>query len=176
MKILIAGVGNILRGDDGFGVTVAQTLVENNNFPETVDIFEAGIAGIAFVQELMNGYDALIIIDAVERGELPGTIFVFEPEIPQVAGAAASRDFHSSLADAHYTEPTKVLTLARALDVLPWKIFVVGCQPVGYDDFGAEMSLEAKRAIPIAIERIESLVHELDPTAERQHIRKAIRR
>jgi len=176
MKILIAGVGNVLRGDDGFGVAVVEALALNNKFTDNVDIFEAGIAGIAFVQELMNGYDALIIIDAVERDELPGTIFVFEPEIPQVAGAAASRDFHSSLADAHYTEPTKVLTLARALDVLPPKIFVVGCQPAGYDDFGAEMSLEVKRAIPVAIERIESLVHEFDPTAERQHIRKAIRR
>ncbi len=77
MKILIAGVGNVLRGDDGFGVAVVQALALNNGFTDNVDIFEAGIAGIAFVQELMNGYDALIIIDAVERGESPGTIFAF---------------------------------------------------------------------------------------------------
>lgn len=162
MKILIAGVGNILRGDDGFGVTVAQTLVENNNFPETVDIFEAGIAGIAFVQELMNGYDALIIADAVDKGEKPGTIFVFEPEVPEVQGASASAYFHSTLADAHYTEPSKVLILARALDILPKKIFVVGCQPAGYDEFGAEMSDAVKRAVQTAVERIKSLVKGLN--------------
>jgi hydrogenase maturation protease len=161
MKILITGVGNVLRGDDGFGVAVAQTLSQNNNFSADVDIFEAGIAGIAFVQELMNGYDALIIADAVERGESPGTIFVFEPEIPEVKGDAASADFHSSLADAHYTEPSKVLTLARALDVLPPKIFVVGCQPAGYDEFGAEMSETVKRAVSIAVQRIKSLVESL---------------
>ncbi len=176
MRTLIAGVGNVLRGDDGFGVAVVEVLAQNNRFTDNVDIFEAGIAGIAFVQELMNGYDALIIIDAVEREKAPGTIFVFEPEIPQVAGAAASRDFHSSLADAHYTEPTKVLTLARALDVLPSKVFVVGCQPAGYDDFGAEMSLEVKRAIPIAIERIESLMQEFDPAAVHYKARKSIKR
>jgi hydrogenase maturation protease len=158
MKILIAGVGNVLRGDDGFGVTVAQTLSQNNSFPANVDIFEAGIAGIAFVQELMNGYDALIIADAVERGESPGTIFVFEPEIPEVSGDATSADFHSTLADAHYTEPSKVLMLARALDILPPKIFVVGCQPAGYDEFGAEMSQPVSLAVEVAVERIKSLV------------------
>ncbi len=161
MKILIAGVGNVLCGDDGFGVVVAQSLLNSNNFSADVDIFEAGIAGIAFVQELMNGYDALIIADAVDKNADAGTIFVFEPEIPEVKGAAASADFHSSLADAHYTEPSKVLTLARALDVLPPKIFVVGCQPAGYDEFGAEMSEPVKRAVQIAVERIESLVESL---------------
>ncbi|MBA3633966.1 MAG: hydrogenase maturation protease [Acidobacteria bacterium] len=161
MKILIAGVGNILRGDDGFGVAVAQTLIENNNFSERVEIFEAGIAGIAFVQELMNEYDALIIADAVDRNATPGTLFVFEPEIPEINGAAASADFHSTLADAHYTEPTKVLTLARALNVLPPKVFVVGCQPAGYDEFGAEMSEPVKRAVPLAIGRIKSLIESL---------------
>ncbi|MDQ3751056.1 MAG: hydrogenase maturation protease [Acidobacteriota bacterium] len=165
MKILIAGVGNVLRGDDGFGVAVAQSLYQNNNFSGEVDIFEAGIAGIAFVQELMNGYDALIIADAVDKGADAGTIFVFEPEISKT-DVVTSAEFHRSLADAHYTEPTKVLTLARALNVLPPKIFVVGCQPAGYDEFGAEMSPAVARAVPIAIQRIESLIKELDQLAE----------
>ncbi len=160
MKILIAGVGNVLRGDDGFGVVVAQTLLSSNNFSDDVDIFEAGIAGIAFVQELMNGYDALIIADAVDKGADAGTIFVFEPEISKT-DAVTSAEFHRSLADAHYTEPTKVLTLARALNVLPPKVFVVGCQPEGYDDFGAEMSESVKRAVPLAIGRIKSLIESL---------------
>ncbi len=156
MKILIAGVGNVLRGDDGFGVVVAQSLLNSNNFSADVDIFEAGIAGIAFVQELMNGYDALIIADAVDRGATAGTVFVFEPEIKEEE--TSPLDFHRSLADAHYTEPTKVLTLARALDVLPPKIFVVGCQPAGYDEFGAEMSQPVSLAVEVAVERIKSLV------------------
>ncbi|MCA1622629.1 MAG: hydrogenase maturation protease [Acidobacteria bacterium] len=164
MKILIVGVGNVLRGDDGFGVAVAQTLSQNKNFSEDVDIFEAGIAGIAFVQELMNGYDALIIADAVERNSAPGTIFVFEPEIPD--DDPTSAEFHRSLADAHYTEPSKVFVLARALKVLPPQVFVIGCQPLGYDELGAELSEPVKRAVPLAVKRIESLVTELDQLAE----------
>jgi hydrogenase maturation protease len=164
MKILIAGVGNVLRGDDGFGVAVAQTLSQNNTFPDNIDIFEAGIAGIAFVQELMNGYDALIIADAVDKGTEAGTIFVFEPEISR--DDPTSAEFHRSLADAHYTEPTKVFVLARALNVLPPKVFVVGCQPEVYDELGAELSLAVKRAVPIAIERIKSLIKEFEQTSQ----------
>ena len=161
MKILIAGVGNVLRGDDGFGVAVAQNLRQNNNFNGDVDIFEAGIAGIAFVQELMNGYEALIIMDAVEKDAAsPGTIFVFEPEISE--DDPTSAEFHRSLADAHYTEPSKVFVLARALRVLPPKILVVGCQPEGYDELGAELSPAVKRAVPVAVSRVESLVKELN--------------
>lgn len=160
MKILIAGVGNVLRGDDGFGVAVAQSLRQNNNFSEDVDIFEAGIAGIAFVQELMNGYDALIIMDAVEKDAPPGTIFVFEPEISEEDPTSA--EVHRSLADAHYTEPSKVFVLARALKILPPRILVVGCQPEGYDELGADLSPAVKRAVPVAVGRIVSLIKELN--------------
>lgn len=162
-----------MRGDDGFGVAVAQTLFSNNNLPDNVDIFEAGIAGIAFVQELMNGYDALIIADAVERNAAPGTIFVFEPEISE-RDNPTSAEFHRSLADAHYTEPSKVFVLARALEIMPPKVFVVGCQPEGYDELGAELSPAVTRAVPIAIERIKSLIKELKQATEPQDAQKAI--
>jgi len=60
MKILVAGMGNVLRGDDGFGIRVLEELSKNHQFAEEVDLYEAGIGGIGLVQELMNGYDALI--------------------------------------------------------------------------------------------------------------------
>ena len=161
MRILIAGVGNVLRGDDGFGVEVAQSLARRGVLPEGVTVFEAGIAGIPLVQELMDGYDALIIADTVERGGAPGTVYVIEPDIadPTLLDPAA---FHSSLADAHYTEPSKVLTLARALGVLPSKVFLVGCQPAGYDELGAELSEAVGEAVEVAVGRIESLVESLN--------------
>ena len=161
MKILIAGVGNVLRGDDGFGVKVAQSLSQNNSFPDGVKVFEAGIAGIPLVHELMDDYDALIIADAIERGGAPGTIYVIEPDIPDPAALDPSA-LHSSLADAHYTEPSKVLVLAKALGVLPPKIFIVGCQPAGYDELGAELSDEVRAAVQVAISRIESLIENLN--------------
>ncbi len=160
MRILIAGVGNVLRGDDGFGVAVAQALSRSGSLPEEVTVFEGGIAGIPLVQELMDGYDALIVADAVERGGAPGTIYVIEPEITDPAMIDPSA-LHASLADAHYTEPSKVLVLAKALGVLPPKIFLIGCQPAGYDELGAELSPEVMSAVQIAIRQIESLVESL---------------
>ncbi len=71
MKILVAGMGNVLRGDDGFGIRVVEELTKNFNLSEGVDVYEAGIGGIALVQELMNGYDALIVVDAVEKARQP---------------------------------------------------------------------------------------------------------
>ncbi len=164
MKILIAGVGNVLRGDDGFGVAVVHVLRRNNNLPDNVKVFEAGIAGVSLVQELMDGYEVLIILDAVERGGAPGTIYIIEPEIPDPA-AFTPTELHRSLADAHYTEPSQALVLARALEILPPKVILIGCQPEGYDELGAELSHAARRAIPTAIERIKSLIEELDQAA-----------
>lgn len=161
MRILIAGVGNVLRGDDGFGVEVAQALARRGRLPEGVEVFEAGIAGVPLVQELMDGYDALILADAVERGGEPGTVYVIEPDISDPAALDAAA-FHSSLADAHYTEPSKVLTLARALEVLPPNVFLVGCQPAGYDELGAELSEQVRGAVEVALRRIDSLIEALN--------------
>ena len=158
---MIAGVGNVLRGDDGFGVAVAQALSRISNLPDGVTVFEGGIAGIPLVQELMDGYDALIVADAVERGGAPGTIYLIEPDITDPATIDSSA-LHASLADAHYTEPSQVLVLAKALGVLPLHVYIVGCQPAGYDELGAELSDEVRAAVEVALNRIESLIETLN--------------
>ena len=157
MKILVAGVGNVLRGDDGFGVAVAQNLLETNKYGGEVTVFEAGIAGIALVQELMSGYDLLIIADTIHRGGDPGTIYVIEPEVPELDEKAAY-ELHQSLADAHYSDPSKVLILAKALAVLPPKVFLIGCEPADYDELGADLSPPVKRAVLVALEKIDSFI------------------
>jgi len=154
-------VGNVLRGDDGFGVAVAHALTRAHLASDEVEVFEAGIAGISLVQELMDGYDALIIADAIDRGGAPGTIYVIEPEILDPALLDPAK-IHSSLVDAHYTEPSQVLLLARALGVLPPKVFLVGCQPAGYDELGAELSSPVKGAVELAVSRIQSLIENLN--------------
>ena len=63
MQILVAGVGNLLRGDDGFGVEVARAL-EGRSLPPEVRVVETGIGGIHLVQEMLTPADALLVIDA----------------------------------------------------------------------------------------------------------------
>ncbi|MEJ7638703.1 MAG: hypothetical protein WKF75_12185 [Singulisphaera sp.] len=66
MRVLVAGVGNELRGDDGFGIEALRSLERDESHGVDVRYFESGIAGIGLVQQLMDGFDALII-DALDR-------------------------------------------------------------------------------------------------------------
>ncbi|MCP5940174.1 hydrogenase maturation protease, partial [Klebsiella pneumoniae] len=72
-RVLVAGMGNDLRGDDGFGIAAARRF-EEAGVPEGVAVYESGIGGIGLVQELMGGYEALVVLDATDRGEEPGTV------------------------------------------------------------------------------------------------------
>ena len=159
MKILVAGMGNVLRGDDGFGIRVVEESRENHHLPEAVDIYEAGIGGIGLVQELMNGYDALIVVDAVEKGGEAGTIYVIEPLEHQTE--ITDEKLHESMVDMHYADPSKVLLMAKALKVCPPKVFLVGCQPEYVDDAVEGLRPPVERAVPQAIKEVLSLIDEL---------------
>src|SRR5947209_5424609 len=110
--VLVAGVGNVLRGDDGYGIAVAQRLAQRTNLPPTVKVVEVGIGGISLVQELMDGYDVLLILDAVDRGGAPGTIYLLEPEVPDLSHWPFEQR-HDFLADMHMTTPARALILAK---------------------------------------------------------------
>ncbi|MDP9377642.1 MAG: hydrogenase maturation protease, partial [Actinomycetota bacterium] len=80
MRALVACVGNPLRGDDGFGPAVAEAI---NDLPDGVRLVETGIGGVALLQELMAGWDGLILVDATDRGAAPGTVFALEPHVAE---------------------------------------------------------------------------------------------
>ena len=178
-SVLIAGMGNVLRSDDGFGVEVARHLAryaaydgtgvelrgsQDNHSHEMADqmsqavkVIEVGIGGIHLVQELMAGYDVLVIVDAMERGSLPGTVHVLEAEVEDLDNWPADHraDF---LADMHYATPSKAMILAKALGILPRSVFLVGCQPVDTDDLGIGLSDPVARAVGVAVSEIEKIV------------------
>ena len=159
-KILIAGMGNVLQRDDGFGVEIARQLAGRNGLPNGVKVVEVGIGGIHLVQELMDGYEALVLIDAVERGSLPGTMHLLEADVPELAAwpEDARRDF---LADMHYATPSKALILAKALGVLPSKVFILGCQPEVYEELGIGLSETVAPVVVAATERVLQIVEQL---------------
>lgn len=147
-RVLIAGVGNLLRGDDGFGVEVARRLLATPpRIPgATATVIETGIGGMHVVQELLAGYDALVILDAVERGAAPGTLFLLEPERvqPSTWPAEVLRDF---FADTHYAEPSHALALAEGVGVLPPRVLVLGCQAAVVDDLLQGLTPAVARAV-----------------------------
>jgi hydrogenase maturation protease len=156
MRILIAGVGNVLRGDDAFGIE-ALCLLQQKIHIAGVEFFESGIAGISLVQRLMDDFDALIIIDALDRGGDPGQIYVIEPELESLGGEKASDD----AVDLHQADPERVLRLASALRVLPKHVWIVGCQAVGCDDLDAPLSEPVAHALPVAVEHVRKIVENL---------------
>ena len=161
MRILVAGVGNVLLGDDGFGVRALQVLRDDPRLPDGVAVIETGIGGIHLVQELMRGYDALILFDALDRGGRPGELFLVVPQLPQLAllSETERRDYFS---ETHYAVPLRALTLAREIEALPSVVRIIGCQPVDASTFGAAMQAEVAAAIgpavDLAIETITSLL------------------
>lgn len=164
LPVLVAGMGNVLRRDDGFGVAVANAL-SGRALPSGVTVVDVGIGGIHLVQELLRGYDALVIVDAVDRGAPPGSLFVLEPEIPDVERLSAE-ERRELLTDMHSAVPTRVLLLAKALGVLPPKVWIVGCQPADVEEFGTEMSQPVRVAAEWAVREIEGIVRRLCGTTE----------
>ena len=151
--MVVAGVGNVLRSDDGFGVAVAQRLQEAGP-PPGVRVLDVGIGGIHLVQELFDAARALIVVDSVDLGREPGTVFVIRPEVREPAG----RD---DLADMHYATPERALMLANALGVLPDTVWLVGCQPADAERLGEVLSPEVERAVEPAVAEVRRLLGDL---------------
>lgn len=134
MRVIVACFGNTLRGDDGFGIAVAEALWAGD-VPEGVRVLEIGIGGIHLVQELLDGVDALIVVDAVDVGRPPGTVVVLDPDITDVT-ALPVNERRDILADMHLANPDRVFTMARGLDVLPPVAIIVGCQAQDAQRYG----------------------------------------
>jgi len=153
-RVLVAGMGNDLRQDDGFGIAIIRRFAEAG-VPEGVRVYESGIAGIGLVQELMDGYEALIIVDAVDRDEEPGTVFLLEADVP-AQEELTDESRQEFLADTHLTVPSQALTLARALHILPKAVYILGCQPKECL-LGMDLSEPVERGVSEAIERLREL-------------------
>jgi hydrogenase maturation protease len=149
-KTLIAGFGNVLLGDDGFGVEVIKRLAASDLPPHSKTL-DVGIAGMHFVLQLIDGFDAVIVVDAVTRGQPPGTLYVFAP-------SEADLDLHSGeRIDPHFAEPVRSLKLAQALGWLPEHVTVVGCEPLSCQ-LGMSLSVSVEAAVDAAVETIRHML------------------
>lgn len=166
MKILVAGVGNKLRADDAFGVEVANKLMAME-LPEGVTVVETGIGGIALVQELQSGYDALVVIDAVDRGRPPGHVMLILLDVPH-ADDMEWGERYDFLADVHLATPTRALIMSKSLGVLPDKLLMVGCQPVDAETPGIPMSPEVTAAVDVAVKEVLRHLDELLAAAQKE--------
>lgn len=164
-RILVAGVGNIFLGDDGFGVEVVRRLA-GRDLPEGVEVVDFGIRGMDLAYALQDDYELVVFVDATPRGEKPGTVYLIEAEVEEDGEVAL---------DTHGMDPVKVIKLSRALGAKPTRTLVVGCEPQvvlsgeDYDEMLMELSEPVQAAVEEAVKLVESLVKEIDVgTKERE--------
>lgn len=147
--VLVAGVGNIFLGDDGFGVEVAGRM-RRRPVPQGVKVADFGIRGVHLAYELLEGYDLVILVDTIATGEAPGTITVLEPDSDAVGGVPP---------DAHDLDPVAVLGLLSDLGGSVGRMLVVGCEPAAIQEHMG-LSPPVEGALDDAIAVVEQLVRE----------------
>jgi hydrogenase maturation protease len=151
-RILVAGVGNVFFGDDGFGVEVA-TRLNAGTLPAGAQVVDFGIRSYDLAYALTSGrYDAAILVDASTRGGAPGDVYVLAPQIDQSSEPAP--------ANAHTMNPDTVLRMARTFGPLPSQVLVVACEPetLGGDEGQLGLSETVSAAVDRAVTVVESLV------------------
>ena len=175
-RMLVAGVGNIFLGDDGFGVEVARRLAEAD-LPNWVQVADYGISGMHLAYDLADGYDSAILVDTAQRGGEPGTLTVIEAapgagpsetgeeqqagetaqagqRAPASGGIAETRLF-----DAHGMQPDVVLGVLGMLGARSARVLVVGCEPASLD-YGMELSEPVAKAVDAAVGVVMDLIAE----------------
>ena len=149
-RIAVAGFGNVLLGDDGFGVEVIKRL-RNFPLPAEVETLDIGIGGLELVLKLMDGFNEMIVVDAVRRGNAPGTLYLFPP------GEADLYCRPEERIDPHLAEPTGSMRMALKLGILPKKIVVVGCEPESCA-LRLGLSRPVRAAVEDAVEKIRDII------------------
>ena len=149
-RTLIAGIGNIFLGDDGFGVEVANRL-SREPLPGWVRVEDFGIRGVHLAYELADGgYEVAVLVDATQQGEPPGTVYLIEPDLTkQPAGHL----------DAHTMTPEAVFQTAHALGGISSRVLIVGCEPAQTDE-GIGLSEPVTRAVDEAVRMVRSIVEQ----------------
>ncbi|MFJ3203208.1 hydrogenase maturation protease [Streptomyces sp. NPDC086989] len=160
-RTLIAGIGNVFLGDDGFGVETVRRLSEpGHGLPDHVEVVDIGVRGVHLAYQLLDGYDTLVLVDATARGAAPGTLYLIDAAEP---GSIAPQ---SPVLDGHQMSPDAVLALLDTLcagtgGTPPRRILVVGCEP-GCLEEGIGLSEPVAAAVPEAVRMVLDLVRRPD--------------
>jgi hydrogenase maturation protease len=142
--VLVAGIGNVFLGDDGFGVEVARQLAAGAPI-EGATVVDFGIRAIHLSYALLDPPRMLLVVDACRRGEAPGTVFVIEPEDVPVSDEA--------IADAHSMTLDTVLRSLRSLGGATPPLRIIACEPACLDE-GMGLSEPVASAVPRAVELV----------------------
>ena len=150
--ILVAGVGNIFLTDDGFGPEVVRHIAaQAEPLPAQARLVDYGIRGMHLAYDLLDGYDALVLIDARPGAGAAGELVVLE---------IGADDVPRGEFDAHGMDPVAVLAALPDLGGQLPPTYLVGCRPADLSE-GIGLTPTVQNAVPAAAEAARRLVRQL---------------
>jgi hydrogenase maturation protease len=158
-RTLVAGIGNIFMGDDGFGCEVAQRL-SRCEVPAGVDVVDFGIRAVDLSYTLSDGYDFVILIDTVKRGGAPGTLYVIEPYLSE---SECETGPGQEIMAAHDLDLGSILRFVASLGERGPRLMLIGCEPesLGGDYGSIGLSAAVSAAVDGAVAEVQTLLTEL---------------
>lgn len=162
-SVLILGMGNILRGDDGLGVYALRRLEEEGM--EDADTLELGTS-LADCFSVLEGYDRIVALDAVTAGEKPGSLYWLHRE-----EFARARSGRMTLHDDDLLDALDLVRLRGRTPVL----HVAGMEPLNWREWSMDLSAPVRAAFPAYLAMIRARVHELREETEKPETADAVR-
>lgn len=162
-RVLVAGVGNLFLGDDGFGPEVARRLAEQQPpLPGEVTVVDYGIRGMHLAYDLLAGYDALVLVDALPGRDASGQVVVLRVTAGELGGGdPGGGELGGGGFDAHGMDPAAMLAgVARLGGTLP-ATYLVGCRVARVDE-EIGLSGPVAAAVPAAMDAVRELVSSLN--------------
>ena len=117
-----------------------------------VQLVDYGIRGMHLAYDLLDGCDAMVLVDAIPNNGAPGTVHVFEADHESLTAAAGL--------DAHAMDPGAVFASLNALGGTPPYTIVIGCEIANTDD-GIGLSDAVANAVPDAVHAVEDVLSDL---------------
>jgi hydrogenase maturation protease len=154
-RVLVAGIGNLFLGDDGFGPEVVRRLAEQHALPPGVRVIDYGIRGMHLAYDLLDPCDALVLVDALPAGGATGQVVVLEVSADDLGGG----EF-----DAHGMNPMAMLSGVQRLGGTLPATYVVGCRVAEVAE-GIGLSAPVAAAVPEAVAAVRALVARLSAAA-----------
>jgi hydrogenase maturation protease len=148
-RVLVAGIGNVFLGDDGFGVAVAQRM-GREPLPAGTTVVDYGIRGVHLAFELLSPPDLLVLVDITSRNGAPGSLYLIDPETD-------STDASSPGTDGHAMDPRAVFVAVQQMGGALPRTRIVGCEPADLSE-RMELSDPVREAIEPAIAMIRRLI------------------
>lgn len=150
-RILVAGIGNIFLGDDGFGPEVMRHVL-GQPLDADVRAVDYGIRGMHLAYDLLEGWRALVLVDALPDRGAPGTLHIFEADHETLCSTAGL--------EAHSMDPAAVFATLNALGGVAPQTIVIGCEVENIDD-GIGLSEAVTTAVPGAVSAINDVLADL---------------